>query len=223
MTTEAEYTIARDRMVREQLAARGIVDPRVLEAFRKVPRHVFVPWEVRRGAYLDHPLPIGSGQTISQPYMVATMLQVLAAAPGHKVLELGTGSGYQTALLRELAQSVYTIERLPELLERARTCLEGLGYADVAYRAADGTAGWPEAAPFDRILVSAGAPRVPAALTEQLAIGGRLVIPVGSRDEQMLCTIDKRADGTLDEQPVCACVFVPLVGHDGWSEGARSE
>lgn len=213
-----EFERARQRMVDGQLAGRDIHDSRVLEAFRKVPRHLFVD-EVDRGhAYEDYPLPVGCGQTISQPYMVALMTQCLQLRGSEAVLEIGTGSGYQTAILAELASRVYTIERIPELSQRARTLLEQLGYGNIEYKVGDGTLGWPDHAPFDAILVTAGAPQMPKALTEQLAAEGRLVIPVGGRSSQMLQVAWSHL-GRPRVMDVCACVFVKLIGEQGWAVG----
>ncbi|MCA9519367.1 MAG: protein-L-isoaspartate(D-aspartate) O-methyltransferase, partial [Myxococcales bacterium] len=180
------------QMVVRQLGERDIFDPRVLEAFRRVPRHELVPRTLWDEAYEDHPLPIGEGQTISQPYMVAIMLQLLRLRGVERVLEIGTGSGYQTALLAELAAEVFSIERVPTLAERAEGDLERLGYRNVSIRVGDGTLGWPECAPYDAIVVSAGAPRVPAPLVEQLGDGGVLAVPVGSRSVQYLTLVRRR-------------------------------
>jgi protein-L-isoaspartate(D-aspartate) O-methyltransferase len=207
---------ARQRMVERQLRARGIRDERVLAAMEKVPRERFLTPEMRRRAYEDRALPTDHGQTISQPYMVALMTEVLRVEPDHGVLEIGTGSGYQCAILAELGRCVWTVERIAALSERARGVLEALGYANVEYRVGDGTLGWPEAAPFDRIMVTAGAPRRPERLLEQLAEGGFLVAPVGDRYGQDLMVYEKLAAGAVREHSVCKCVFVPLVGDDGW-------
>ncbi len=207
----------RERMVEDQLAARGVRDPRVLEAMRKVPRHRFVEEALRDRAYGDHPLPIGDGQTISQPYMVGAMTQLLRLAGPEKVLEIGTGSGYQTAILAELARRVCSIERLPGLAAAARRILEELGYTNAVVRTGDGTYGWPDEAPFDRILVTAGAPAVPTPLFQQLAEGGRLVVPVGDPQSQTLHVVEK-LDGQMRTSTDCGCVFVKLVGRYGWEE-----
>ncbi|MBI5366283.1 MAG: protein-L-isoaspartate(D-aspartate) O-methyltransferase [Planctomycetes bacterium] len=207
---------ARRRMVAEHLRARGIAEPRLLAAFQRVPRHRFVLPEDLDRAYGDHPLGIGEGQTISQPYMVATMLEALALTGAERVLEIGTGSGYQTALLLELAREVYTIERLPGLAACARAVLDRLEYTRYTLRVGDGTLGWPEAAPFDRILVSAGSPRVPPSLVAQLAEGGVLAIPVGDASLQELTLVRKLAGGRVTETRGCACMFVRLVGAEGW-------
>ena len=206
---------AKERMLRDDLRARGIRDERVLEAFGRVPRESFVPAHYRSGAYDDHPLSIGSGQTISQPYMVALMTETLALTGEEEVLEVGTGSGYQTAILSGLSKRVYTIERIEELSLRARETLEGLRYANITYQTGDGTLGWPEERTFDRILVTAGAPAVPASLTAQLREGGMLIIPVGDEMGQTLYAIEKHG-GEIVRRRVCECVFVKLVGEHGW-------
>ncbi len=208
---------ARERMVAQQLSARGIHDRRVLAAMERVPRHLFVP-NLRRGAaYDDRALEIAHGQTISQPFMVATMTEALALRPDDRVLEIGTGSGYQTGVLAELAGEVYTVERDPELALEARELLEELGYGNVRYLVGDGTLGWPSQAPFDAILVTAGAPSVPRDLQAQLREGGRLVIPIGSRMEQELYRVTRRGQDFPMEW-LTTCRFVPLVGEEGWGE-----
>jgi protein-L-isoaspartate(D-aspartate) O-methyltransferase len=210
----------RDRMVEAQIAGRGIRDARVLAALRKVPRHRFVPADEADSAYQDRPLPIGLGQTISQPYMVALMTEALRLAGDENVLEVGTGSGYQAALLAELAHQVTTVERHAPLAERARQVLADLGYTNVAVVVGDGTLGWPLTAPFDAIIVTAGAPHVPPALQDQLADGGRLVIPAGSGGFQSLLRITRH--GTrFEQEDLGGCVFVPLIGQQGWGENER--
>lgn len=204
-------------MVERQLVDRGITDPQVLETMRKVPRHVFVSESYREAAYEDRPLPIGEGQTISQPYMVGIMTQSLQLRGGGKVLEIGTGSGYQTAILAELAAEVYTIERFPALIQNARRILRSLGYENIFFLTGDGSRGWPEQAPFDGIIVTAGAPEVPQPLKEQLAEGGRLLIPVGPRYSQSLYRVMRKGN-RYNEEDVTGCVFVPLVGDFGWKE-----
>ena len=202
----------------EQLVARGIRDPRVLEAMARVPREAFVPESSQAQAYADRALPIRSGQTISQPFMVAVMTEALRLQGAERVLEIGTGSGYQAAILAELASEVITIERRPELADEARTILRSLGYFNVEVVVGDGTLGLAASAPFDRILVTAGAPRVPEALTQQLSPDrGRLVIPVGSSEQQWLRVITRDGD-RFDETTREACVFVPLVGEDAWPD-----
>jgi protein-L-isoaspartate(D-aspartate) O-methyltransferase len=208
----------RERMVAEQLEARGIEDGRVLEAMRRVPRHLFVDAELQDHAYEDTPLPIGEQQTISQPYMVALMSETLALRPGERVLEVGTGSGYQAAVLAELGGSVITLERLPMLAERARRVLGALGYLDrVTVEVADGSRGWPAGAPYDVIVVTAAAPAIPRPLVPELADGGRLVLPMGEEELQMLVRI-RRTPAGLVEDCLGACRFVPLRGSHGWEE-----
>jgi protein-L-isoaspartate(D-aspartate) O-methyltransferase len=207
----------RDEMARVQLERRGIADARVLAAMRAVPREWFVPDEVQAQAYADRALPIGSGQTISQPFMVALMTEALGAQPASHLLEVGTGSGYQAAVLSQVAGDVVTIERHPELAAEAERRLEALGCRNVRVVVGDGTEGYPANAPYDGILVTAGAPHVPAALTAQLADGGRLVIPVGTSYQQELLVIERRGNA-LRETRGEGCVFVPLVGRDGWRD-----
>ncbi|HRR26436.1 MAG TPA: protein-L-isoaspartate(D-aspartate) O-methyltransferase [Acidobacteriota bacterium] len=211
---DERFARARRIMVEQQLVRRGIKDRAVLEAFTKVPRHLFVPEHIREEAYRDGPLPIGHGQTISQPYMVAIMTELARIRPGDKVLEVGTGSGYQAAILAELGARVYSIERLPELADRAKETLESLGYS-VCIRVGDGSEGWPEEAPFDRILVTAGAPSLPDPLVAQLAMGGRLLVPVDDGFSQILCVAEKTPDGLMVEHHD-RCAFVPLIGRYGW-------
>jgi protein-L-isoaspartate(D-aspartate) O-methyltransferase len=207
----------RHAMVEQQIFRRGVVSPTVLEAIRSVPRHEFVPEKQRAESYLDKPLPIGEGQTISQPFMVAAMTAALELAGNERVLEIGTGCGYQTAVLSMLAREVYSIELLASLAAAARERLARLGYVNVHIRAGDGTLGWPEAAPFDRILVTAAAPSIPPPLQQQLAEGGLLVIPVGTADRQNLCRI-VRHQGKFIEQNLFDCRFVPLIGRYGWPD-----
>ena len=213
----SEHAAARERMVTEQLQRRGIHDEQVLAAMRKVPRHLFVDPLLGWRAYEDSPLSIGEGQTISQPYMVAVMTAALALQGRERVLEIGTGSGYQTAVLAELAAEVYSIERIPALAERAEKTLARLTYTNVSIRTGDGSLGWPEASPFDAIVVTAGAPQVPHPLVEQLQVGGRLVIPVGSSHAQTLRRVTRRSD-RVDEEELVGCVFVKLIGEHGWGE-----
>ncbi|MCK4547522.1 MAG: protein-L-isoaspartate(D-aspartate) O-methyltransferase [Candidatus Eisenbacteria sp.] len=205
-------------MVRAQLERRGISDPRVLEAMSRVARHRFVPVNQRAFAHDDRPLPIGEGQTISQPYMVALMTQCLKVRGPERVLELGTGSGYQAAILAELAAEVYTVERHAGLSREAQDVLRSLGYGNLHFRVGDGTLGWPEEAPFDRILVTAGMPRVTDVLLDQLNDGGYLVAPVGSRSFQDL-TVVERVGSEFREHTAGGCAFVPLVGEYGWEAG----
>lgn len=208
---------ARERMVETQIVARGVTDPRVLTAMRAVPRHLFVPDEGQLHAYEDRPLPIGEGQTISQPYMVASMTAALDVRERDRVLEIGTGSGYQTAILAKLAQSVTTVERHAPLALRAEQTLNSVGLTNVRLVVGDGSHGYKPGSPYDRILVTAGAPAVPEALTDQLADGGRLVIPVGSEGYQRLMIIDRLGDRLTNKEGE-GCVFVPLVGEHGWPE-----
>ncbi len=199
----------------EQLRARDITDERVIQAFLKVPREKFVRAEDAALAYGDHPLCIGLGQTISQPYIVALMTQCLELAGDERVLEIGTGSGYQAAILAEIARRVYTVERLEELSQRAQERLRRLAYSNIEFRVGDGTLGWEEEAPFDGIVVTAAAPRVPESLKQQLADGGRMVIPVGGQDVQQLMRVRRRGE-RFAEEPICECVFVKLIGAEGW-------
>jgi protein-L-isoaspartate(D-aspartate) O-methyltransferase len=205
----------REAMVRDQLVARGIRDERVLAAFRKVRRELFIPDVAPDLAYEDHPISIGCSQTISQPYIVAMTLECLALKPEDRALEIGTGSGYQTALLAELCREVDSIERIPELAEAARLRLRDMGYANVAVRVADGTLGWPEKAPYDAIVVSAAAPHIPQPLADQLSDGGRMVIPVGGVSGQDLVLVERKGRG-LRTRSICGCVFVRLIGQEGW-------
>jgi protein-L-isoaspartate(D-aspartate) O-methyltransferase len=202
-------------MVEEQLVQRGITDERVLSAMRRVPRHLFVEVPLRERAHGDHPLPIGEEQTISQPYIVGLMSQLLELRGQEKVLEVGTGSGYQTAVLAELARRVCSIERLPRLAERARTLLEHLGYDNVWVRVGSGTLGWPDEAPFDRILVTAGGPSIPPPLFQQLCEGGRMVVPVGDVANQTLTVVEK-VRGEMKTRSCGDCKFVKLVGKYAW-------
>jgi protein-L-isoaspartate(D-aspartate) O-methyltransferase len=204
-------TERRQRMVQEQLIARGICDRSVLFAMDQLPRHRFVPAVLREEAYSDRPLPIGFGQTISQPYIVALMLQALELGGRERVLEIGTGSGYQAALLGLLATDVYSVEIIPELATTARREIEGLGIANVHVIDGDGSAGYPRARPYDAIVVAAGAPAIPRPLLDQLADGGRLVIPVGAQDGQILLRIRKQGSSFVSET-FGPCRFVPLVG-----------
>ncbi|MFP4476648.1 MAG: protein-L-isoaspartate(D-aspartate) O-methyltransferase [Desulfatibacillaceae bacterium] len=204
-------------MVERQIKARGITDERVLDAFRNVERHKFVPEALRDQAYRDFPLPIGEGQTISQPYIVAEMTQSLQIGPEDRVLEIGTGSGYQAAILAELAHRVYTIERIRSLYIRVRKLFDELHYHNIVTKCADGTLGWPEEAPFDAIIVTAGAPAIPEALVAQLAEGGRMIIPSGDTDMQTLTRIVRDQDG-ISETTMGGCRFVKLIGQHGWSE-----
>jgi protein-L-isoaspartate(D-aspartate) O-methyltransferase len=210
-----DYIKQRKLMVETQLQAKGIRDERVLRAMGSVPRHKFVDEALAVRAYGDHPLPIGERQTISQPYIVALMSERLNLSGNERVLEVGTGSGYQTAILAELASEVYSVEVIPGLASRAQRLLEELGYRNIHIRVGDGSLGWPEEAPYDGILVTAGAPRTPAPLIQQLAEGGALVVPVGSESFQELQIVRKRK-GKLIKTASCPCAFVKLRGACGW-------
>jgi protein-L-isoaspartate(D-aspartate) O-methyltransferase len=211
-----DFQQLRQSMVDRQLIPRGIRDARVIGAMRTVPRHLFMDEVQWNSAYDDMALPVGEGQTISQPYMVAVMTELLDLRGGEKVLELGTGSGYQTAILAELSLEVFSIERIQRLSEKAGKVLESLGYGNIHLRVGDGTLGWAEASPFDRILVTAGAPEIPEPLIGQLSEGGIIVAPVGDRFSQQLVRATKQKDRLSAEYHV-PCVFVPLVGKHGWS------
>lgn len=210
-----DYAALRDEMIRVQIQARGVGDQRLLDAFRAVPRHLFVPASLRQHAYEDSPVAIGCDQTISQPYMVACMTALLAVQPDHRVLEIGTGSGYQAAILAHLAREVFSVERVESLGAEAAARLAELRYDNVTVVVGDGTLGWPEGAPYDRILVTAGGPQVPETLRDQLAVGGRLVCPVGDRAEQILHVVTRTAVGFETSEQV-RCKFVPLIGEEGW-------
>jgi protein-L-isoaspartate(D-aspartate) O-methyltransferase len=208
---------ARETMVEYQIKARGVTDARVLAAMREIPRHLFVPEELAGEAYEDHPLPVGGGQTISQPYIVALMTSQLELNGNEKVLEIGTGSGYQAAILARLAKEVHSVELVPELAAKSRQTLKGLGIENVFVHSGDGSLGWKEAAPYDRIIVTAAAPSVPRELTDQLKIGGKLIIPVGERWNQVLEQWEKTGSG-LEKRDILSVVFVPLLGKKGWKE-----
>ncbi len=213
----ADFEKQRQGMVENQLKKRGIASQNVLDAMRTVPRERFVPDAYADAAYRDGPLPIGDGQTISQPYIVALMTQGLAVQRADRILEIGTGSGYQTAILQHLSDFVYSIERLVPVALQARRNLEPLGYRTDRMIIADGTAGWLKASPFDCIIVTSGSPRVPPPLKDQLAENGRMIIPVGSRHTQQLLTIT-RCGQAFRENELTACVFVPLIGEYGWHD-----
>jgi protein-L-isoaspartate(D-aspartate) O-methyltransferase len=210
------YEGARQKMLDSQIRARDVRDPRVLEAIRKVPRHLFVEEALRDRAYLDKALPIGEKQTISQPYMVAAMSEALALRGRDRVLEIGTGSGYQTAVLAELAESVFSVERIASFVPLARARLESLGYYNVLIKVGDGTIGWSEHAPYDAIVVTAGAPEIPRPLLDQLKLGGRLVMPLGPEEAQMLVRVRRDEDG-FHEEALGECRFVKLIGRHGWA------
>ncbi len=210
-----------ENMIKYQLVARGITDENVLKAFLKVERHLFVPSEISHLAYNDSPLSIGEGQTISQPYIVALMMQVLELKATDNVLEIGTGSGYQTALLAEIVNKVFTVERIDSLLQRAKNKLDELNYNNISYKSGDGTLGWKDGYPkqeeFDKIIVAAAAPDIPESLTKQLAMNGKLIIPTGNRMLQQLVIITKTKDGYIHTNEG-GCTFVPLIGDEGWQE-----
>jgi protein-L-isoaspartate(D-aspartate) O-methyltransferase len=212
-----KYERQREEMVRSQIEARGIKDPTVLAAFRKVPRHLFVSEALRDQSYGDYPLPIGEQQTISQPYIVAEMTQALELEKDDRVLEIGTGSGYQAAILAQLVYRVYTIERIRSLHIQVRSLFDKLQYHNIVTRYADGTKGWQKESPFDAIIVTAGAPEIPDALVNQLRTGGRLVVPVGNQHTQELLKID-RSNNNIQQTNLGGCRFVKLVGEHGWKE-----
>lgn len=209
------FYFERERMVRQHIAGRGVKDPQVLEAMQAAPRHLFVPEHLRTQAYADYALPIGQEQTISQPYVVARMTEMLDVEPHHKVLEIGTGSGYQTWILARLAQRVYSLERVGALVREAIRRMRELGVENVKIQTFDGTVGWSDVGPFDRILVTAGSPGVPTPLLDQLVEGGKLVIPEGSRDVQQLVLYTKTAEGVRKKVGE-SVAFVPLIGRHGW-------
>lgn len=211
------FAAERGSMVENQLRQRGIRDERLLAAMSKVPRHEFVSPQNWTEAYADHPIPIPEQQTTSQPYMIAAMIQAAQIKAEDRVLEIGAGSGYQTALLAELASQVFAVERYASLSETARNTLERLGYRNVKVVTADGSLGLPSDAPFDAIIVSAAAPRIPQALIEQLAIGGRLVVPVGEPDQQAVHLVERQQDGTINVKTLEGCRFVPLIGEHGFA------
>jgi protein-L-isoaspartate(D-aspartate) O-methyltransferase len=212
-----DFKLARERMVKNQLASRGIADEGVLQAMGKIPRHLFISEALAGEAYNDHPVPIGEKQTISQPYIVALMTEALELKGKENTLEIGTGSGYQTAILAELSSRVYTIERIKSLLVDARKLLAQLGYSNVLFKAFDGTLGWREYAPFDAIMVTAGAPGLPEPLMDQLADNGRMIIPVGDRYTQELIKVTKKGEN-LEQESLGGCRFVNLIGIHGWKD-----
>jgi len=212
-----QYFEQRLHMVEFQIKDRGIKDKRVLEAILKVPRHLFVPEHYVHEAYEDYPLPIGRGQTISQPFIVAAMTEALKLTGNERVLEIGTGSGYQAAILAELSGEVYTIEREAPLMERAKDLLRKLGYKNIHFKVGDGTLGWPEEAPFDRIIVTAAAPEIPPPLKDQLAVSGIMVIPVGERYNQVLLQVKRKEKEVFDIKELFECAFVPLIGAYGFN------
>jgi len=212
-----DFSLARERMVKNQLIPRGINDERVLQVMGKIPRHLFIEEALAGEAYNDHPVPIGEKQTISQPYIVALMTEALELKGTEKTLEIGTGSGYQTAILAELSSRVYTIERIKSLLVNARELLAQLGYNNILFKAFDGTLGWKEYAPFDAIMVTAGSPSLPKPLIDQLADNGRIIIPVGDRYSQELIKVIRKEEG-LEQESLGGCRFVNLIGVHGWSD-----
>jgi protein-L-isoaspartate(D-aspartate) O-methyltransferase len=212
-----DYLRAREKMVEEQVVARGIKNPRLLAAMRKIPRHLFVDPGLLQRAYDDSSLPIGAKQTVSQPYMAARMTEALDLSGEEKVLEIGTGSGYQAALLAELSFNVFSVEKIRTLAVKARAVLDRLQYHNIAIQVGDGTIGWPEHSPFDAIMVTAGAPDLPRPLIEQLAVGGRLVIPIGDDESQMLVRVT-RHPSKFEEEQLGDCRFVKLWGKFGWLE-----
>jgi protein-L-isoaspartate(D-aspartate) O-methyltransferase len=212
-----DFNLSRERMVKNQLIARGIKDERVLQAMGKIPRHLFIEDALYGEAYNDHPVPIGEKQTISQPYIVALMTEALELKGDENTLEIGTGSGYQTAILAELSSRVYTIERIKSLLGNARKLLSQLGYDNILFKAFDGTLGWKEYAPFDAIMVTAGAPHVAKPLIDQLADNGRMIIPVGDRYTQELIKVTRKGKD-LEQKSLGGCRFVNLIGAHGWPD-----
>lgn len=210
-----DFDERRKHMVYTQLMSRDITDKRTINAFLKVPRHKFIDESLSYAAYDDHPLQIGEGQTISQPYIVALMTQELDVKSDSKTLEIGTGSGYQTAILAELTNHVYTVERIPSLSEKSKKLLGDMGYENIHFKVGDGTLGWREEGPFDRIIVTAAAPKVPRSLADQLVQKGIMVIPIGSRFSQYLTRLKKKGK-KLVEKPICGCIFVRLIGKEGW-------
>lgn len=215
---ELDFEMMRNAMVEEQLIPRGISDKKVLEVFRRLPRHEFVGKDFLQSAYNDYPLPIGENQTISQPYMVALMTERLHLTGSERIMEVGTGSAYQAAILAELAKEVYSVERFQSLANTAYSILERLGYKNVKIRAGDGTLGWEEFAPYDGIIVTAGAPGIPESFIRQLKDGGRLVIPIGSSGFGQILTLVEKIGNTIRTSEICGCMFVPLIGKEGWSK-----
>lgn len=219
---EPDMKQLREQMVARQIEGRGLRDPLVLAAIREVPREAFVSFDYRHSAYEDRPLPIPEGQTISQPYVVALMIQMLHLKPNDRVLEIGTGSGYAAAILSRIASEVYTVERLELLVDYARQNLEAVGYQNVHVCHGDGTLGWPEHAPYDAIITAAGGPQIPPALKEQLVIGGRLVMPVGSEQRaQRLVRLIRKDEKEYERENLSHVRFVPLIGQQGWEKEDR--
>jgi protein-L-isoaspartate(D-aspartate) O-methyltransferase len=212
-----DFERSRERMVETQIVSRGVRDERIIEAMKKVPRHLFVEEALQSQAYGDFPLPIGEKQTISQPYIVALMTEALSLKSDEKVLEIGTGSGYQTAIIAEVVYKVYSIERIASLAREAKKRLESLGYYNVMIKINDGTEGWEEESPFDAIIVTAGAPNIPEPLLNQLKIGGRMVIPIGDKFSQSLILVIKN-EGGMERRDLGGCRFVKLIGKHGWNK-----
>lgn len=206
-------------MIKHQLLDRGIKDKKVIATMRKIPRHLFIEEDLTNMAYDDHPLPIGEGQTISQPYMVAAMTEELDLKKKDRALEIGTGSGYQTAILAEICKEVYTIERIKSLSHKAEETLKRLEYRNIYFKVGDGTVGWDKHSPFDKILVTAGAPNIPDTLFNQLREKGKMIIPIGDRFSQILTLIEK-INNSLKKRALFECIFVPLIGERGWQDGA---
>lgn len=213
----SDYRKLREKMVEHGLVSRGIKDERVINAFLKIPREEFIPEDQKKMAYNDSPVPIKLGQTISQPYIIALMTQCLDLEESDKVLEIGTGSGYQAAILAEIVSEVWTVERFPALLEYAKNNLKTLGYKNINFIQGDGTLGYEKEAPYEAIIVTAGAPNIPQPLLEQLNVGGRMVIPVGGSYSQILKKITK-GEKKIEKEDICGCVFVPLIGKKGWGD-----
>jgi protein-L-isoaspartate(D-aspartate) O-methyltransferase len=211
-----DYSVARRRMVEGQISARGIVDQRVLEVMLSIPRHLFVETGLQSHAYSDAALPIGEKQTISQPYTVAAMTAALELQGHERILEIGTGSGYQTAVLSKLVKRVYSVERIAVLASRARKILDHLQLCNINIKISDGSVGWADQSPFDGILVTAGSPDVPTRFLDQLEIGGKLVLPVGDQEQQILTRITRQQDGRFQREQLMGCRFVPLIGEQGW-------
>ncbi len=214
-----DYSIARRRMVEKQVQGRGVKDPKVIEAMLRVPRHLFVEEALQSQAYSDFPLPIGEKQTISQPFIVGLMTEALELKGGEKILEIGTGSGYQAAVLAQIVHRVYSVERIVSLARRARKVLDSIGCRSVHIKVTDGTFGWEDQAPFDGIVVTAGGPAVPEKYLQQLAVGGRLIVPVGQLGNQVLKRITRVGEKKFEQEDLVDCRFVPLVGKHGWQEG----
>jgi len=214
----SDYSVARRRMVEQQITGRGVTDPQVIRAMQSVPRHLFVEPGLEDQAHSDFPLPIGHKQTISQPFIVASMTAALQLKGDERVLEIGTGSGYQAAVLAQIVRHVYTVERIPELARTARKALDKSGAFNVHIKVDDGTCGWQDQAPFDAIITTAGAPEIPDMLKQQLEVGGRLVIPVGDKGVQILKRITRIDEKRFEEESLLDCRFVPLIGKHGWAD-----